>query len=65
MELIYEEQKSLGEKIRNLGEMAKEYNRDDMPDYYRRLYERYSAEQAGQKKAWDELRKQIPGYQPD
>ena len=65
MELIYEEQKALGEKIRNLGEMAREYDRDSMPDYYRRLYERYSAEQSELKKAWDDLRKSIPGYTED
>ncbi|MCA8919997.1 MAG: hypothetical protein KDB32_13030, partial [Planctomycetes bacterium] len=65
MELIYEEQKALGEKIRNLGDSAEEYNRDNMPDYYRRLYERYSAEQSELKKAWDELRKGIPGYTED
>jgi hypothetical protein len=65
MELIYEEQKALGDKIRNLGEMSREYNRDNMPDYYRRLYERYSAEQAELKSAWDDLRRQIPGYSED
>lgn len=61
MELVLEEQKALGEKIRNLGERAKEYNRDDLPDYFRKLYERYSAEQAALKKIWDDLRKGIPG----
>ena len=61
MELVLEEQKALGEKIKNLGEKAKEYSRDDLPDYFRKLYERYSAEQAALKKAWDELRKGIPG----
>ena len=61
MELVLEEQKALGEKIKNLGDKAKEYNRDDLPDYFRKLYERYSAEQAELKKIWDELRKGIPG----
>lgn len=52
MELVLEEQKALGEKIKNLGEKAKEYSRDDLPDYFRKLYERYSAEQAALKKIW-------------
>jgi hypothetical protein len=59
MELVYEEQKSLGEKIRNLGEKSKGYSRDELPEYYKRLYERYSSEQSELKKTWDELRKAI------
>jgi hypothetical protein len=36
-------------------------DRDELPDYYRRLYERYSTEQRDLKAIWDDLRKQIPG----
>jgi hypothetical protein len=65
MELVFEEQKSLGTKIRRLSDMAGEYDRDELPDYYRRLYERYSAEQAELRKIWDDLRAQIPGAPQD
>jgi hypothetical protein len=61
MELVYQEQKALGAKIRRISEMSEEYDRDELPDYYKRLYERYAAEQAELKKIWDDLRKQIPG----
>jgi hypothetical protein len=61
MELVYEEQKSLGTKIRRLTEMSEGMDRDELPDYYRRLYERYSTEQRDLKAIWDDLRKQIPG----
>jgi hypothetical protein len=61
MELVYEEQKSLGNKIRRLTEMSEGMDRDELPDYYRRLFERYSTEQRDLKTIWDDLRKQIPG----
>ncbi|MDC1142847.1 hypothetical protein OAU50_07120, partial [Planctomycetota bacterium] len=59
MELVYSEQKALGQKVRNLNERTKGMSRDEMPDYYKRLYERYSKEQAELKEVWDDLREQI------
>ncbi|MDH5642370.1 MAG: hypothetical protein OEY28_13860, partial [Nitrospira sp.] len=60
MELVYEEQKALDGKIRNLAELAREYDRDSLPDYYKRLFERYASEQAALKQIWEDLRKQVP-----
>ncbi|MCF6228564.1 MAG: aromatic amino acid ammonia-lyase, partial [Planctomycetes bacterium] len=61
MELVYAEQKALGSKVRNLNERTEGMTRDELPDYYKRLYERYAKEQAELKAVWDDLRKQIEG----